>query len=97
VDVRVIAATNQDLWSMVKQRRFRADLYYRLNVFPIAVPPLRQRPGDIRLLVSHFLRGFAQRHGRSIERVPAGLTFCRLCAEPTGWSADGTAPPRGWG
>jgi transcriptional regulator with GAF, ATPase, and Fis domain len=69
VDVRILAATNQDLWGMVKQRKFRADLYYRLNVFPIALPPLRERKGDIPLLVAHFLRTFTQRQGKSIEYV----------------------------
>jgi formate hydrogenlyase transcriptional activator len=70
VDVRIVAATNQDLWRMVKEHRFRADLYYRLNVFPITVPPLRERMQDIRLLVAHFLRIFAEHQGKSIERVP---------------------------
>jgi formate hydrogenlyase transcriptional activator len=70
VNVRVIAATNQDLWGMVQEKKFRADLYYRLNVFPINLPPLRDRGGDISLLVSHFVRKFAERHGKSIECIP---------------------------
>jgi formate hydrogenlyase transcriptional activator len=70
VDVRVIAATNQDLWGMVQERKFRADLYYRLNVFPITLPPLREREDDIPLLVEHFVRTFAKRQGKSIDRIP---------------------------
>jgi formate hydrogenlyase transcriptional activator len=70
VDVRVIAATNQDLEEMVQQRAFRADLFYRLNVFPIRVPPLRERADDIPLLISHFVRRFAERHGKKVEEVP---------------------------
>ena len=69
VDERVIAATNQGLWRMVQERKFRADLYYRLNVFPITLPPLRERRGDIRLLLAHFLRRFAQRQGKSVDYV----------------------------
>jgi formate hydrogenlyase transcriptional activator len=70
VDVRIIAATNQDLWSMVQERRFRADLYYRLNVLPIALPPLRDRKPDIPLLVQHFVEQSAARNGKSIVGVP---------------------------
>jgi transcriptional regulator with GAF, ATPase, and Fis domain len=70
VDVRVIAATNQDLWRMVQERKFRADLYYRLNVFPIVLPPLRERKEDIPPLIEHFIRKFARRQGKSIECVP---------------------------
>ena len=70
VDVRVIAATNQDLWRMVEERKFRADLYYRLNVFPITVPPLRERGDDITLLTEHFVQKFAKRLGKSIDSIP---------------------------
>ena len=70
VDVRVIAATNRDLWRMVQERTFRPDLYYRLNVFPIGLPPLREREDDIPILVEHFVQKFAQRQGKSIDRIP---------------------------
>jgi formate hydrogenlyase transcriptional activator len=70
VDVRIVAATNQNLQQLVSERRFRGDLYYRLNVFPITLPPLRERAGDIPLLVAHFLRRFARCQGKSIEHVP---------------------------
>jgi formate hydrogenlyase transcriptional activator len=70
VNVRVIAATNQDLWGMVQEKKFRADLYYRLNVFPINLPPLREREGDIPLLARHFVRKFAERQGKAIECIP---------------------------
>jgi len=71
VDVRVVAATNRDLAQMVSERRFRDDLYYRVNVFPIQVPPLRERLEDIDVLVHHFVGRFAVRMKRSIERIPA--------------------------
>ena len=70
VDVRVIAATNQDLWGMVQEKKFRADLYYRLNVFPIMLPPLRERGDDIPLLIEHFVEKFARRQGKSIDHIP---------------------------
>jgi formate hydrogenlyase transcriptional activator len=70
VDVRIVAATNRNLSSMIQERRFRADLFYRLHVFPIALPPLRERTDDIPLLVWHFVRKFAERMDRRIDVVP---------------------------
>lgn len=71
VNVRVVAATNRDLSQMVEEQRFRSDLYYRLKVFPITVPPLRDRPEDVPLLVRHFAQKFATRMKKRIEAVPA--------------------------
>ncbi len=72
-DVRVIAATNRDLQRMVEEKTFRADLYYRLSVFPINLPPLRERKDDIPPLVEYFVRRFSQQMGKSIDQVPDGV------------------------
>ncbi|MEC7945919.1 MAG: sigma 54-interacting transcriptional regulator [Myxococcota bacterium] len=72
VDVRVIAATSRDLEAMMAEGTFRADLYYRLNVFPIHLPPLRERKADILLLADHFVERFNRRHGRAVRRISTG-------------------------
>ncbi len=71
VDVRVVAATNQDLGKQVADRTFRSDLYYRLNVFPIQIPALRERREDIPLLVRYFVQKFSRRLNKTVEYVPA--------------------------
>ncbi|MBI3301041.1 MAG: sigma 54-interacting transcriptional regulator [Deltaproteobacteria bacterium] len=71
IDVRVVAAANRDLHAAVKERCFREDLFYRLNVLPISLPPLRERTGDISLLVTHFLRLHSRKKGLVVERLEA--------------------------
>jgi DNA-binding NtrC family response regulator len=73
VDVRVVAATNRDLRAMVADGRFQEDLYYRLNVIPIQIPPLRERREDIPVLVEHFIQKHAQRAGKRIEGIAPGV------------------------
>ena len=70
VDVRLVAATNRDLEKMMENREFRSDLYYRLNVFPIRIPPLRERPEDIPLLVRYFTQKYGRLMQRKIESIP---------------------------
>lgn len=71
VDVRLVAATNRELEKMIENREFRSDLYYRLNVFPIRIPPLRERPEDVPLLVRYFAQKYGRRMEKHIESIPA--------------------------
>jgi DNA-binding NtrC family response regulator len=78
VDVRLIAATNRDLAQRVSEKQFREDLYFRLNVFPIRIPALRERPGDVRLLVKYYVDKYAQRMSKRIDSIPEE-TMAALC------------------
>lgn len=71
VDVRIIAATNRPLEKMVEEKRFREDLYYRINVIPFVIPPLRERPGDIEMLAYHFMKKIAKRSGKRVNAISA--------------------------
>ena len=73
VDVRVVAATHGDMEGMILEKQFRSDLFYRLNVFPICIPPLRERTEDIPLLVRHFVKEAAKRMNKSIEAIPSPM------------------------
>ncbi|HZV90072.1 MAG TPA: sigma 54-interacting transcriptional regulator, partial [Candidatus Binatus sp.] len=77
-DARLIAATNRDLETMVSEQKFRSDLFFRLNVFPVHVPPLRERDGDIPLLVRHFAQQFSRRMNKVMETIPSA-TMDALC------------------
>jgi len=98
-DVRVIAATNKDLTEFVREGRFREDLYYRLSVFELYIPPLRERGGDIERLVDHFLEHFARTHGRpSMTLAPTPVPSCSPTSGPATCGNCGTrsTAPSSW-
>ena len=76
VDIRVVAATHRNLEGMVAEKQFRSDLYYRLNVFPITIPPLRERPPDIPVLVGHFAQHAARKMNKAINTIPCEHYGC---------------------
>src|SRR5438034_4841331 len=82
VDVRIVAATNQDLAQMAREKRFREDLYYRLNVITLTVPPLRERREDVRVLAEHFLRVYAAKNNRRLQEGLSEEALRRLEAHP---------------
>ena len=82
IDVRIIAATNQDLKQLIEKDLFRADLYYRLNVFPIHIAPLRERKEDIQLLIQHFLSYYNRKHGRDVVLTQAAQEHLMNCQWP---------------
>jgi DNA-binding NtrC family response regulator len=84
-DVRVVCATNTDLLAMAREGKFREDLYYRINIFPIHLPPLRERVEDIGLLADRFMRGAGERFGKTLRELPAATVDC-LNAHP--WSGN---------
>jgi Nif-specific regulatory protein len=83
VNIRIIAATNSDLTKRIREGKFREDLYYRLNVFPLVVPPLRERKTDIMLLADHFVEKFSAEHGKDIHRIsPSAINLMTAYAWP---------------